>query len=203
MFLGLDNLKLELKAGYDGYPINQLCTAQGPSKFNIHCFQSARPLDPIRKLFDFMARLHKNDLFHRVWSSTIRKTAHKKNELTIQDIVDEIWRPAFKECESAILGGLSDGSIKLQAVDSYFRRYNNTETIESHLHQLHKGVEYCYGRVPPPRCPRWIQSAVARIGHYWTLGQYAAAAKTILELREKLGLTGDFSEISAIAEQVF
>ena len=201
-FIGLDDLKAQLKADYDNYPVNRLCVADGPSRFKCHLFQSAAPLDPIRMPFDFMSRLCQNDLFHRVWSNAVRKAAHRKQELTIQDIVDEIWRPAFKECDSTILGGLGDGSIKLQAVDSYFSHYANIETIKGHLYQLYKGVELCYGRTPPPRCPQWIHSAVGRVHHYWTLGQYAAAAQTVLELREKLGLTGDFHLMETIAEQV-
>ena len=196
-------MKAELKTDYDNAPINQLCKADGPNNFLILRFQSAKPLDPIRNLFDYMARLHHNDLFHRVWSNAVRKAAQKKHEISIEDIVNEIWRPAFKECEMTILGGLRDGSMKLQSVDSYFKQYKNSETIENHLYQLYKGVEYCYSRTPPQSCPPWIRSAVGRINQYWTLGQYAEAAKTILELKVKLGLTGDFYEISTIAEQVY
>ena len=195
-------MKTLLKADYDSHPINRLCTADGPSKFVYHGFVSAKPLEPIRMRFDFMARRYSNDLFHRVWYSCTKKAAQKKHELTIEDIVDVIWRPALKECESTILDGLRDGSIKLQAVDSYFRRYDNIETVETHLHQLHKGVELCYGRSPSPKCPQWIHNAVSRIHQYWTLGQYAAAARTVLELKEKLKLTGDFHEMYTIAEQV-
>lgn len=200
---GLDDLRAQLGADYDNHPINQLCTADGPSRFIYHRFQSAKPLEPIRMRFDFMERLYKNDLFHRVWDGATRKAAARKHELSIEDIVDDIWRPAFKECETTILGGLQDGSIKLQAVDHYFRRYdNNIEKVESDLHQLHKGVESCYGRNPPPKCPQWIRNAVSRIHKYWTLDQYASAARTILELKKKLKLTGDFHQMDTIAEQV-
>lgn len=195
-------MNTELRADYDHHPINQLCTADGPSKFVYHRFRLAKPLDPIRNLFDFMVRLCSNDLFHRVWYTAARKASQRKHVLAITDIVDEIWRPAFKECESTILHGLKEGSIKLHTIDHHFRHYNSIEDVESHLHQLNKGVEMCYGRNPPPKCPPWIHNAVSRIEKYWTLDQYASAARTILELKEKLKLTGDFHEMSAIAEQV-
>lgn len=199
---GLDDLKTLLKADYDSHPINQLCTADGPSRFVYRSFKSAKPLEPIRMRFDIMARQYNNDLFYQVWHSWIKKAAQENRELNIEDIIDVIWRPAFKECESTILDGLKDGSIKLQAVDNYFRRYNNTETVKTHLHRLHRGVESCYGRSSPPNCPQWIRNAVSRVHQYWTLGQYASAAQTVLELKEKLKLTGDFHEMYTIAEQV-
>ena len=152
--------------------------------------------------FDFMERRYKNDLFHRVWSDATRKASHKKDKLTIQDIVDEIWRPAFKECEETILEGLRDESIDLQAVDSYFKCYDNIEIIEGHLYRLFSGVELCHGCNPPQACPAWISEAVHRIHDYWTLSDYAAAAKTILDLKDKLKLTGDFHVITTIAEKV-
>lgn len=199
---GLDRLKQELKSDYDNIPVNRLCTADGPSRFIYHRFHSARPLDPIRMYFDFMERRYKNDLFHRVWSDATRKASQRKDDLTIQDIVDEIWRPAFEECEVTILEGLRNESIELQAVDSYFKCYDNVEVIESHLHRLFNGVELCHGRDPPQTCPHWICIAVQRIHDYWTLSDYAAAAETILDLKDKLKLTGDFHVITTIAEKV-
>ena len=126
----------------------------------------------------------------------------EKMNFTIQDIVDEIWRPAFKECEETILEGLRDESIDLQAVDSYFKCYDSIETIESHLHRLFCGVELCHGRSSPQTCPQWICEAVHRIHEYWTLSDYAAAAETILDLKDKLKLTGDFHVITTIAKKV-
>ena len=195
-------MKRALKSDYDSCPVNTLCTADGPSRFIYHRFHSAKPLDPIRMYFDFMERKYNNDLFHRVWNDATKNASHRKDELTIQDIVDEIWRPAFKECEETILEGLRDESIDLQAVDSYFKCYDNIETIESHLHRLFSGVELCRGRNPPQACPRWIHEAVHRIHDYWALSDYAAAAKTILDLKDKLKLTGDFRVITTIAEKV-
>ena len=202
IFPGLDRLKRQLKADYDNCSVKTLCTADGPSKFIYHRFHSAKPLEPIRMLFDFMERLYQNDLFHRVWSNATRKVTRRKDELTIQDIVDEIWRPAFKECDGTILGGLRNGSIKLQAVDNYFRCYLEIETIENHLHRLYNGVELCYRRNPTQTCPKWIHKAVGRIHKYWTLSDYAEAAETILELKDRLKLTGDFHVMTTIAEKV-
>ncbi len=149
-----------------------------------------------------MERMYRNDLFHQIWNDATRKASRRKDELTIQDIVDEIWRPAFKECEETILEGLRDESISLQAVDSYFKCYNDIKTIESHLYRLFSGVELCRGRNPPQTCPSWISAAVHRIHDYWTLSDYATAAETILDLKDKLKLTGDFHVITTIAKKV-
>ena len=38
---------------------------------------------------------------------------------------------------------------------------------------------------------------------YWTLSRYAKAAQTVLDLRARLGLTGEFSLMETIATQVY
>ena len=92
--------------------------------------------------------------------------------------------------------------MKLQEVDDRFHGYDSPSVIQSHLEKLHKGVELCCNRVPPVRCPPWIRSAVERMQQYWTLSRYAKAAETVLELKRKLGLTGEFSLMETIARQV-
>ena len=130
-------------------------------------------------------------------------TAAKSNpELSIQDIVTKIWEPAFQEC-CRILESLRGRTMKLCEVDNRFKCYDDPGKIKSHLENLYKGVELCLGHNQhSTSSPGWIRSAVESMQQYWTLSRYAKAAKTILELKERLELTGDFSIMETIATQV-
>ena len=150
-----------------------------------------------------MVRHYKNDIFHRIWIHTSNQAFKANSELTISDIVTKIWNPAFEEC-CRLLDSLSNCSITLQEVDDRFLRFNNNiSMIKFHLEQLHRGVEECHNRKLPPGCPPWIHSAVEHMQQYWTLSRYAKAAQTVLELRDMLNLTGDFSLMETIAKKVF
>ena len=151
--------------------------------------------------YDLIVRHHPNDIFHRVWRETLTRADEEGSELSIEDIVTKIWKPAFNEC-CQILESLNNCSIKLSEVNDRFLEYKDASTIKLQLEKLYKGVELCHSRKPPKKCPPGINTAVERMQQYWTLCRYAKAAQTVLELKEKLELTGDFSLMETIAEKV-
>ena len=197
----MTELVQELDQDFESKPIKSLCVSRGPSHLENRCFRTATPLDPIKVKYDLMVRHYQNDFFHRIWEHTAIRAARASTGLTIPDIVTKIWNPAFEEC-CRILDSLSNCSITLREVDERFLCFNNSSMIKFHLEQLHRGVEVCHGRRPPLRCPPWIDSAVERMQQYWTLSHYAKAARTVLKLRDKLRLTGDFALMETIAKKV-
>ena len=194
-------MKDQLDQDFDSRPIRSLCVSTGPSRLQNHCFKTAAPLDSIIFKYDFLARHYQNDFFHRIWTHASSRASRSNRELSIPDIVTKIWTPAFEEC-CKLLDSLRNCSIKLREVDERFLCYDNISTIKLHLGHLHRGVEVCHNQKPPTKCPPWIDSGVERMQQYWTLSSYANAAQTVLELRDKLGLTGDFSLMETIAKQV-
>lgn len=201
LILGLQELRDELDRNLDTAKLNTLCVSDGPSKITFLHFKSATPLDPIKTMYDYMSRHYHNDLFHRIWDRTSIRAAREATGLTIQDVVTKIWDPTFKECQR-ILDSLQDNSMKLREIDDRFSSYDGPDVIQSHLYKLFKGVEICCNRKQPQSCPTWIKSAVRRMQEYWTLSRYAKAAQTVLDLRARLGLTGEFSLMETIATQV-
>ena len=191
----------ELDQDFESKPIKSLCVSRGPSHLKNRCFQTATPLDPIKVKYDLMVRHYQNDFFHRIWEHTAIRAARVSTGLTIPDIVTKIWNPAFEEC-CQLLDSLSNCSITLREVDERFLRFSNSSMIKFHLEQLHRGVEVCHDRRPPPRCPPWIDSAMERMQQYWTLSRYEKAAQTVLKLRDELRLTGDFALMETIAKKV-
>ena len=203
MFVGLDELRTQLGQNFDRSRIRSLCQSGGStSQLTFHNFKSAAPLDPIKIKYEFLTRLHQNDLFHRIWERTSMTAERVNSELTIPDIVTKIWEPAFEEC-CRILESLKGRTMKLREVDDQFKRYDEPGKIKIHLENLYKGVELCFGRgLPSAASLGWIRSAVESMQQYWTLSRYAKAAQTILELRKRLELTGEFSIMETIATQV-
>ena len=200
--VGLDELRGQLAQNFDHAQIKTLCESGGSqSRLTFHSFQSATPLDSIKIKYDFLARHHQNDLFHRIWEHTSIAASKLNPELTIQDIVTKIWEPTFQGC-CRILESLRDRTMKLREVDDRFKRYDDPSKIKVHLENLYKGVELCYDRNVAATGLGWIRSAVESMRQYWTLTRYAKAAQTILELRRRLELTGDFTIMETIATKV-
>ena len=191
----------ELKQDDDAKMLKSLCVFEGPNQIKFRCFKSALPLDPIKVKYDFLSSHYKNDIFHRVWGDISMQIASKATKLTIPDIVTELWKPTFSKC-CRILDSLKNSSMKLRKVDKWFGDYKNHAELETHIYNLFKGVEMCYDRRPPQTCPHWIRSAVGRMLEYWKLYRYTKAAKTVLTLKTKLGLTGEFCKLEKIATQV-
>lgn len=164
--------------------------------------QSAFPLDEITVKFDIMFRSFSTSLFHEMWQDHMKKAAtavkrRERSELTIEDIKTAIWNPAFDE-SIHLLTSLRDKSIKLAEVDRYFSRI---EDRKMQLMQLHTGVQRaCSTKVTSTE---WINDAIYCMEQYWSLLNLASAAETVITLKEKLRLTGDFSLIETLANQVY
>lgn len=180
--------------------LSSLCVSD-VNKITFKCFETATPLNPITIKYDLISRQQQSELFNRIWTQASDKAARSNSELTIPDIVMEIWEPVFEEC-CRFLDSVKNQSIKLHEVDDWFGDYDDPLVIQNHLRNLHNGIELCYNRIAPQDCPSWIKHAVKRMQEYWTLCRYSRAAGTVLDLKSRLGLTGDFTEINTIASQV-
>lgn len=201
-FLGLDELKDEIVADHYETPINKLWKFE-EGKVEYLSLQSAIPLDEIAQNFDILFRKVSTNLVHAIWNSHMMKAAsyvdsEVSEELNIMDIKTKIWEPTFEECLS-LLDSLYDRSIKLVDVDRHFSKIKD---IEKELRSLHDGVMQCSGNEKQRENLDWILTAVKLMEEYWSLLKLADAAKTVIALKDRLSLSGDFSLIQTIAEQV-
>ncbi len=179
-----------------------MCVSEGGDIVFMSLY-SALPLDEIAQKFDIMSRECANDLFSSSWKTHMKKaassvTGQKAQELVIEDIKTKIWDPTFAEC-NALLNSLHDRSIKLADIDSYFSLIEDNNEMQ--LHRLHNGIMKCMGVTQKPNL-QWIQTTVKLMEEYWSLVKLADAAKMVMTLKYKLGLSGDFNLIQTIAEEV-
>ena len=49
---------------------------------------------------------------------------------------------------------------------------------------------------------KWIKGVIDRIWQYWELCNYHEAAQAFINIRDALGLTGDFGLVERVAKQV-
>ena len=159
--------------------------------------QSAIPLDEIALNFDTMFRKFSTNLIHAIWEAHMNAASQKCKELMIMDIKHKIWEPTFRECLN-LLESLHDRSIKLVDVDRHFSKIKEKE---KELRCLNDGVTMCCNLKKNQNLD-WIHTAVNLMKEYWTLLSLAEAARILISLKDRLSLSGDFSLIQTIAEEV-
>lgn len=145
-----------------------------------------------------IARRYQNNIFAKIWKDTLKKASMSVPQLTIQHIVTKIWEPTIAACVE-LLDSLNDHSIKLSDVDTYFKMSGE---IQEEIHKLYNGVQFCFDKPANISYPHWILTAVHLMQQYWALQKTASAASIVLQLREKLNLTGDFNLIGILANKV-
>ena len=181
-------------------PINSLCSIedlQGPLKF--HCFKKAEPLVDILDNFFYLSRKFHSDLFQRIWKSKLKDISNTKDVITFSSVVTDIWNPVFDKC-CQLIDSIKTRSIILRDVDLHFRQLHDEGSVCEHLRNLYMAIETCNSRKVGQS--NWIQVSVDLMEQYWSLCEQGKAARIVLELKEKLKLTGNFEIIEYVANQV-
>ena len=181
-------------------PIKVLCVKK-EENFSFLSLESATPLDNIKIKFDIILR-NFSGLFSKIWNEHMKTAATAKwksgSELTIPDIKTEIWEPAFTECQT-LLDSLRERTIQLGAVNRYFKSVDQKKRM---IQSLYAGIEKCMNNEVWDHDPHWITVAVDLVDKYWSLHEIVEVADVVLNLKGKLGLTGDFTLIETLVKQV-
>ena len=198
--VGLDQLKKEIDmlSSNGDAPINTLCKRDRGNRITFIALKTASPLNVITNDYDIMSRRYPTRLFIEMWNAHMRTAVKSQPQLSIQSIKTDIWDPCFQECQT-LLNSLRDRTILLSRVDHYFQ---GVQDIKTQLCALHAGVRLCAPEQNNKKDIPHICSAVDHIEKYWSLCRLAIAAEIVMDLKEKLVLTGDFSLIESLAEEV-
>lgn len=189
-------MEFEIRKDYSQEPINSLCYQCPSQKVQFMCFESADPLQLMLSNFYVLCDKHRSDLFQHIWISKLNDV---NDTLTIPDVVTKIWDPVFSEC-CQLIESVYSRSIKLKDVDRLFKCIER-ESITNHLKNLFLAIESCRNRRQPVSFS-WINIAVERIKLYWSLCEKAEAANIVLDLKDRLQLTGKFNLIEKVAYQI-
>ena len=164
-------------------------------------FSTAKPLEPSYKHFYLLSKTHSSDLFNRLWHEQISQVAKVKKTLTFQQVVDVVWMPVFNQCIK-LLDDLKSGKLALSDIDRLFKEsyLSDQDRLIKDLCNLHVGINACNQQSSDDS--DWIQSVVCHIVQYWNLCNYYEAARAFVKIRDMLQLTGDFTLVETVANQV-
>ena len=165
--------------------------------FTLLRYQEAKPFDVFVDHFHIMLHSDKNtELFSHPLDKRLRETVLSKTNLTLDDIYTEIWQPVFEEC-CELIKTLIDLSMKLSYVDTHLKMYS--ENLEEVVEDLADGINRCLNKRSNKH---QLQKALQSIRNYWSLVEYQAGAQVFLQLRDVLGLKGNFDVIEKFSSQV-
>ena len=193
---GMDLLQEEFKIDFDNLPTSHICSSDETNTVVIHCFKIGHSLNPILEKFKAISQEYSTDFFQTFWNR--QKQKHKDaTSLNVLTVV-QIWKDTLKEC-IAFVKSLQDGSISLSSVQELVTK--REENLLQDITNLEAGICVCKGATPPTN-PVWIRNCVLRMYQYQSLCHHASAAKVFVELKETLQLTGDFSMVEKLADEV-
>lgn len=123
-----------------------------------------------------------------MWDLHARRMTDKfQGDCKLDVIVGEVWEPAKKSWDS-FCQDVGSGRLTFKRTDELFGVFDkNYDSIEKEL------------RVA---CERWdvVKERLGQIKQYHQLDQYIHGAHIIIELRDKFGLSGDFSIPETLAD---
>ena len=117
--------------------------------------------------------------------------------MSFKDVVD-ILKIVLDKCKS-LLEGLKNLKMKLVKIDQELKgMYSSKKELYEELCKLNKAVSLYYREHTDLE---WVEDISFRISQYWELCVCHEPAKALLEVRDGLGLTGDFSIVERVAKQ--
>ena len=188
-----DSGKIQVKSLYE-----TTADESGVTQFVCTYFSSKDiPNDLLNYLYIVGNRYH-NDLFETCWRQ--RSKAKTKLESFVA-VYEELCMPVLGECKE-ILVSLQKSSMTLETVEKYFLKFE-LKDLENDLNRLCHGMKESFPedkQILPAK--KWVSAAVKVIQEYKNISGYMNAAKVVLRLKQSMKLTGDFSVIKTLAQQV-
>ena len=135
-------------------------------------------------------------IFLKRWNNEMQRYHQKLNGtfVSIETFVKDLWSPVLTDFKSE-MEMLSDNlKLPLDKVAELFEGITDQKTLESEL------TKWC-GVFQ--QNTHWIRNAVQKILDYQELCYHSYAARTLLQLKETLKLSGDFNIVAnLLSDQV-
>lgn len=201
-YVGSEHLIERLHATYEDVAIKSLCSSDGNEHSLVQLLEETAPLESMLNGYIYLAETHASDIFDRVWHDHI-KGLPAGGTLSVADIRTKLWDPVITKC-TELLKSLQQCTLTLSVVDEYFfqHRYRKEAAMMNMVNLCHGLSKYWKNSEAKDVEVRKIREGVYLMQQYWSLCDYANAAKICLELKERLELTGDFQMVEILAKQV-
>ena len=138
-----------------------------------------------------------SEVFKRHWAKHKKEYSEKKvKPSSLSDVVQELWINLVYAEFVEDLKSLSDGlKLSLDKVSVLFEGLSDIKVLEKELNKWCEAVKFDGEK-------SWVRVAAQKIIDYQKLARYSFTAKTLMEVKEALQLTGDFSVLQAFLDQV-
>ena len=192
-------LQVKFNADYDDVAVKDLFTETADSKLVCIYFTAKDIPNELLKYLYVMGNKYHNDLFDSFW----RERCNECDVLhisTFNEVHETVCKHVLDKCEEILLS-LEQKTMTLEYVDKYFRKFQETD-LESNLLKLCQGIQQCYPDTELKPARHWVHSVVVDIQEYKKIDSYMNVAKIVLKLKKSMNLTGDFTVIDTLAQQV-
>lgn len=191
----------ELNSDYNIVPVKELFVpATDFSDSHVVCkfFNTEGVPTELLNYLYIVGKQYPNDVFEACWRQQCKSCVNLR---TFEAVYEMVCIPVLTECKE-ILISLEQGAMTLENVEKYFWRFEISE-LKSSLVNLCEGMRQCFPndkQLLPHE--KWVSAVVRKIGEYKKISSYIDAAKIVLLLKYSMKLTGDFTAVNIIVQQV-
>ena len=191
----------ELNNNYNDIPVKDLfvlITDSGDPQLVCKFFSTENVPNELLRYLYIIGKKYPNDIFDNCWREQCKSCP---NVHTFEAVYKMVCIPVLTKCKE-ILVSLEQGTMTLENVEQYFWRFESNE-LKSNLQSLCLGIKECFPDYKQLSAPRnWVHSIVKNIQEYKKISGYISAANIVLRLKDSMKLTGDFTAVNTIVQQV-
>ena len=176
---------------YNELPMLDLCRKISGERYDVVFFElNERSQNMVSKITE----LKNSAIFNWLWNKSGEKL--KGEVVTMEVIYNKIWSG---NCEklNAIYQQFLSGNLELKKVDKYLGLFADYDDLKRELVLL---CVYFNGTSNLEKVKKELDEIITKLKSCRKLFDAHQAAKAILELQQKMSLSGDFSEVEEIEE---
>ena len=191
----------ELNNDYSIVPVKELfvlTTDFNGSQLVCNVFNTEDVPTELLKYLYIVGKQYPNDVFETCWRQQCESCVSLH---TFEEVYKMVCIPVLLECKE-ILISLARETMTLESIEKYFWKFGINE-LKSNLVNLCQGIQECFSNDNQLLSHvRWVPTVVRNIGEYKKISSYIDAAKIVLLLKKSMKLTGDFTAVNTIVQQV-
>ena len=163
--------------------------AETSGKFGIKYFNLN---DKFYEMVSKITEIKRSQIFSVLWKKSSEKL---KEEVVTMEMIFNVWSTTCGELK-CINQHFLDGVIQLKKIDKYLVIFGyDYDALKEEFMQLSK---YFLGTADLDEVKKKFSSKIEKVKSYKKLVDARQAAQAILDLRDELGLEGDFSRIEQV-----
>lgn len=191
----------ELNTDYSDIPVKELFvpTTDSTGTPLVCKFFSTEAVPPeLLQYLYIVGKRYPNDIFETCWREQCKSCT---NLHTFETVYKMVCVPVLAECKE-ILVSLEQETMTLENIENCFQRFEIHE-LNNNLQNLSQGIKECFpNQMQLSSSTKWVPAVVKNIQEYRKINSYVDAAKILLSLKDSMKLTGDFTAVNTIVQQV-